>query len=179
MDELAGASWFTNLDLRAGFHQIRLKPGEEFKKAFQTHSGHYEFRVMAFGLTGAPGSFQGAMDDTLAPGLRKFVVVFFDDILIYSKTYEDHLAHIRLVFEWLAKDQWFVKLSKCKFSQRSVYYLGHIISQEGIATDPSKVYTVVNWPVPSSAKELRSFLGLAGYYRKFVRNSGLIAKPLT
>jgi hypothetical protein len=98
MDELAGASWFTNLDLRAGFHQIRLKPGEEFKTAFQTHSGHYEFRVMAFGLTGAPGSFQGAMDDTLAPGLRKFVIIFFDDILIYSKTYEDHLAHIRLVF---------------------------------------------------------------------------------
>jgi hypothetical protein len=163
MDELAGASWFTSLDLRSGFHQIRLKPGEEFKIAFQTHSGHYEFRVVAFGLTGAPGSFQGAMDDTLAPGLRKFVIVFFDDILIYSKSYEDHLAHIRLVFEWLAKDQWFVKLSKCKFAQRSVYYLGHIISQEGIATDPSKVYVVVNWPVPSSAKELRSFLGLAGY----------------
>jgi hypothetical protein len=134
---------------------------------------------MAFGLTGAPGSFQGAMDDTLAPGLRKFVIVFFDDILIYSKTYEDHLAHIRLVFEWLAKDQWFVKLSKCKFAQRSVCYLGHIISQEGIATDPSKVYAVVNWPVPSSAKELQSFLGLAGYYRKSVRNFGLIAKPLT
>jgi hypothetical protein len=179
MDELAGASWFTNLDLRSGFHQIRLKSGEEFKTTFQTHSGHYEFRVMAFGLTGAPGSFQGAMDDTLAPGLQKFVIVFFDDILIYSKTYEDHLVHIRLVFEWLAKDRWFVKLSKCKFARCSACYLGHIISQEGIATYPSKVFDVVNWPVPSSVKELRSFLGLAGYYRKFVHNFGLLAKPLT
>jgi hypothetical protein len=120
MDELAGECWFTNLDLRSGFHQIRLKAGEEFKTAFQTHSGHYEFQVMVFGLSGAPGSFQGAMNVTLAPGLRKFVLVFFEDILIYSRTYEDHLVHIQLVFKWLAADHWFVKLSKSKFAHRSV-----------------------------------------------------------
>lgn len=116
MDELAGACWFTNLDLRSGFHHIRLKSWEEFKTAFQTHCVHYEFRVMAFGLSGAPGSVQGAMNETLAPGLQKFVIVFFDDILIFSSTYEEHLVHIQLVFKWLAKDKWFVKLSKCKFA---------------------------------------------------------------
>ena len=98
MDELSQASWFTNLDLRAGFHQILLEAGDEHKTAFQTHLGQYEFRVMAFGLTGAPGTFQGAMNATLAPGLRRFVIVFFDDILIYSRTFEEHVQHVAMVF---------------------------------------------------------------------------------
>lgn len=156
-----------------------LKPGEEYKTAFQTHFGQYEFRVLAFGLTGAPGTFQGAMNDTLAPGLRKFVVVFFDDILVYSVTYEEHLDHLRQVFEWLNRDQWKLKKSKCYFTQRSMAYLGHIISREGVATDPIKVQVIVEWPVPILVKELRSFLGLAGYYRKFVKHFGIIARPLT
>ena len=134
---------------------------------------------MAFGLTGAPGSFQGAMNATLAPGLRKFVIVFFDDILVYSRSYEEHLDHIRQVFEWLARDQWKLKFSKCKFAQRSISYLGHIISEKGVATDPAKVEVVLSWPTPSSVKELRSFLGLAGYYRKFIRHFGILARPLT
>ena len=125
---------------------------------------------MAFGLTGAPVSFQGAINVTLAPGLRKFVIVFFDDILICSRSYEEHLQHINLVLQWLAKDQWKLKLSKCTFAQRTVAYLGHIISEQGVSTDPSKVQAIVDWPVPSTVKELRSFLGLAGYYRKFVRH---------
>ncbi|CAO2169428.1 unnamed protein product [Urochloa humidicola] len=179
LDELATASWFTCLDLRAGFHQIRLKPGEEFKTAFQTHFGQFEFRVMAFGLTGAPGTFQEAMNTTLAPYLRKFVLVFFDDILIYSASYEDHLLHIKLVFELLLKDHWKIKLSKCAFAQRQINYLGHTISEKGVGTDPAKVAAISQWPIPSSAKELRSFLGLAGYYRKFVRGFGLLSKPLT
>jgi hypothetical protein len=179
MDELGQASWFSNLDLRAGFHQILLKHGEEFKTAFSTHLGHYEFRVMPFGLTGAPGTFQGAMNDTLAPGLRKFVIVFFDDILVYNTSYEEHLVHLQLVFKWLDRDKWKLKLSKCTFAQRSITYLGHVISAAGVATDPSKVQVIVNWPVPASVKELRSFLGLAGYYRKFVRHFGVLARPLT
>lgn len=134
---------------------------------------------MAFGLTGAPGSFQGAMNATLAPGLRKFVIVFFDDILVYSCTFEEHLDHLRQVFEWLANDQWKLKLSKCKFAQRSIAYLGHIISEQGVSTDATKVQAVVDWPTPSCVKELRSFLGLAGYYRKFVKHFGIIARPLT
>ena len=167
MDELANASWFTNLDLRAGFHQILLQPGEEHKTAFQTHLGQYEFRVMAFGLTGAPGTFQGAMNVTLAPGLRCLVVVFFDDILIYSRSYEDHVQHVALVFQWLAAEKWKIKLSKCKFAQRQVSYLGHVISGLGLATDPAKVQAIQDWPTPSFVHDLRGFLGLAGYYQKF------------
>jgi hypothetical protein len=180
LDELVNASWFSCLDLKAGFHQIRLKPGEEFKIDFETHSGQFEFRVMAFGLTGAPGSFQDAMNTTLQPILRMFVLVFFDDILIYSKTYAEHVQHIKTVFELLQKDQWKDKLSKCKFAQRQISYLGFVISeQQGVATNPDKVSAIVQWPTPSCTKELRSFLGLAGYYRKFVKGFGMINKPLT
>ncbi|WVZ88489.1 hypothetical protein U9M48_035006 [Paspalum notatum var. saurae] len=178
LDELGQASWFTSLDLTAGYHQILLQPGEGPKTAFQTHTGHYEFRVMAFGLSGAPATFQKAMNSSLAPYLRKFVLVFFDDILIYSPTFEEHLQHIQLVLEVLAKDQWKVKLSKCTFASQQIAYLGHLISAQGVATDPSKIAAVTNWPTPKSVKELRSFLGLAGYYRRFVRHFGVIARPL-
>jgi hypothetical protein len=116
MDELAKAKWFPTLDPNFGYHQIRLKAGEEFKTAFQTHFGHIEFKVMAFGLCGAPGTFQGAMNSTLAPLLRKCVLVFFDDILIYSASFEEHVQHIRMVLQLLAKDKWSVKISKCKFA---------------------------------------------------------------
>jgi hypothetical protein len=179
LDELSQASWFTCLDLRAGFHQIRIRVGEEYKTTFQTHCGHFEFKVMAFGLTGAPGTFQEAMNSTLSPYLRKFVLVFFYDILIYSKTYEDHVQHICLVLELLDKDQWKVKFSKCTFAQREIAYLGHVISEAGVGTDPSKIAAIAHWPSPTNTKELRSFLGLAGYYRKFVRHFGVISKPLT
>jgi hypothetical protein len=134
---------------------------------------------MAFGLTGAPGTFQAAMNSTLAPYLRKFALVFFDDILIYRKSLEENLVHIRLVFELLVKDQWKIKLSKCSFVQREISYLGHVISEKGVATDPKKIEAIAQWPTPQNVKELRSFLGLAGYYRKFVRHFGLLVKPLT
>ena len=109
VDELAGASWFSTLDLNSGFHQIRMKAGEEFKTAFQTHFGHFEFKVMSFGLCGAPATFQGAMNCTLKPLLRKCVLVFFDDILVYSHSFEDHLSHLREVLQLLAHDKWQVK----------------------------------------------------------------------
>jgi hypothetical protein len=179
MDELAKARWFTTLDLNAGYHQVRLKPGEEFKTAFQTHFGHFEFRVMAFGLCGAPGTFQGAMNTTLAPLLRKCVVVFFDDILIYNATYEEHIVHLREVLSLLLKDKWYVKLSKCTFASTQINYLGHIISSQGTATDPAKVSAIVDWPTPTDVKQQWSFLGLAGYYRRFVRHFAVIAKTLT
>jgi hypothetical protein len=179
LDELAGSKWFSKLDLKAGYHHIRLAPGEEAKTAFQTHNGHYEFRVMAFGLTGAPATFQYAMNATLAPVLRKFALVFFDDILIYSQTYDDHLQHLATVLNILQKDQWQVKLSKCAFAQEKINYLGHVISAEGVATDATKIQSVENWPTPTNLKELRGFLGLTGYYRKFIKHYAIISQPLT
>ena len=139
LDELTHASWFSCLDLTAGYHQIRLQSGEEFKTAFQTHSGQYEFRVMAFGLTGAPATFLKAMNTTLCPLLRKCVLVFFDDILIFSRTYEEHLEHLCLVFQLLQKDQWQVKMAKCVFAQRQLRYLGHVISEADVATNLAKI----------------------------------------
>lgn len=179
LDELAGSRWFSKLDLRAGYHQIRMAEGDEHKTAFQTHSGHYEFKVMSFGLTGAPATFLGAMNDTLSPVLRKFVLVFFDDILIYSPDKESHLQHIKIVLQLLADNKWQVKLSKCSFAQQELSYLGHIIGVQGVSTDPSKIQDVLNWPQPTTLKKLRGFLGLAGYYRRFVKNFGVISKPLT
>lgn len=179
LDELSQAQWFTCLDLRAGFNQIRLAHGEEYKTAFQTHWGQFKFTVMSFGLTGAPNTFQGAMNSTLHSLLRKCVLVFFDDILIYSPTLESHLEHIRQVFTLLAADQWKVKFNKCRFAIQSISYLGHIVSNHGMSTDPEKVQSVQRWPQPKDIKELRSFLGLAGYYRNFVQNFALLARPLT
>ena len=144
MDELAGARYFSTLDLLSGYHQIRLREGEEHKTAFSTHVGHYEFKVVAFGLSGAPGTFQGAMNSTMKPCLHRCAVVFFDDILIYSKSFEEHIIHLRRVFSLLAKDQWRIKLSKSKFAQTEISYLGHIISSKGVAIDPAKIEAVVS-----------------------------------
>jgi len=134
---------------------------------------------MDFGLTGAPNTFLGAMNDTLAPVLHKCALVFFDDILIYSTSFDEHISHIRTVLHLLQKDNWKVKLSKCEFAQTKISYLGHVISAEGLSTDPSKIDDIVNWPVPKNVKDVRSFLGLAGFYRKFVQHFGIISKPLT
>lgn len=134
---------------------------------------------MAFGVMGASGTFHGAMNSTLAPSLRKFVLVFFDDILIYNRTLEEHIHHIHQVFQWLHADQRKLKLSKCSFARESISYLGHVASAAGLSTDPSKVQAVLDWHVPSTVKDLQGFLGLAGYYRKFIHNFSILAKPLT
>jgi hypothetical protein len=154
VDELAGANWFPSIDPNSGFHQIRMKVGEEYKTAFQTHFGHFDFLVMSFGLCGAPATVQGAMNSTLKPLLWRCVLVFFDDILVYSKSFEEHMDHLRVVFQLLDQDKWKVKISKCSFAQRQISYLGHIISAEGISTDSSKICSITTWPAPSNAKEL-------------------------
>lgn len=168
MDELTGVEWFSTLDLLSGYHQIRLQSGEEYKTAFSTHVGHYEFKVVAFGLSGALSTFQGAMNSTLKPPLRRCAIVFFDNILVYSKTFEEHIEHLHQVLSLLAQDQWHIKLSKCRFVVREISYLGHTISSAGVATDSSKIEAVQLWPTPTNVKELRSFLGLAGFYRCLV-----------
>ncbi|KAM3243961.1 hypothetical protein ACQJBY_055715 [Aegilops geniculata] len=179
LDELRRARFFTKLDLRSGYHQVRMRAEDIPKTAFRTHDGLYEFLVMPFGLCNAPATFQAPMNDLLRPYLRRFVLVFFDDILIFSETWADHLRHVRTVFTVLHQHRLFVKRSKCAFAVESISYLGHTISAAGVAMDPEKVQAVADWPQPRSARAVRGFLGLAGYYRKFVKEFGVVAAPLT
>jgi hypothetical protein len=179
LDELGGASWFTKLDLIQGFHQIRMNTADTHKTAFRTHQGHYEFRVMPFGLCNAPSTFQAAMNNLLQPFLRKFVAVFFDDILIYNPSFHEHLIHLETVFKTLLTGSFFLKQSKCVFAQRQLEYLGHIVSPQGVHPDPNKIQAMLDWPTPKNLKSLRGFLGLTGFYRKFIKHYATIASPLT
>ena len=149
------------------------------KTAFRTRYGHYEFLVMPFGLTNAPATFMDLMNRVFRPYMDQFVVVFIDDILVYSRDEQEHEQHLKIVLQTLREKKLYAKLSKCDFWLKEVSFLGHIVSAEGIRVDPAKIEAIINWKPPQSVTKVRSFLGLAGYYRKFVKGFSVIASPLT
>jgi hypothetical protein len=178
-DRLKGAKYFSKIDLRSGYHQVRIHPDDVPKTAFRTRYGHYEFLVLPFGLTNAPATFMHLMQSIFNSYLDDFVIVFLDDILIYSTTLKEHKLHVRKVLRRLRENQLFAKESKCEFFQTAVSFLGHVVSGKGISMEEDKVRAIRDWPAPISVTGVRSFLGLAGYYRRFVKDFSKISSPLT
>jgi hypothetical protein len=178
LDELSGATIFSKVDLRSGYHQIHMAIGDEWKTAFKTKLGLYEWLVMPFGLSNAPSTFMRLMNHILRPLIGKSVVVYFDDILIYSKNLEDHVQHVREVLCILRHEKLFANLPKCHFAQNKLVFLGFVVSANGIEVDSSKVEAIHNWPTPTNVGQVRSFHGLAGFYRRFVKDFSTIACPL-
>jgi hypothetical protein len=178
-NQLAGAKVFSKIDLHSGYHQIKIRPSDIPKMAFSTRYGLYEYLVMSFGLTNAPAYFMYLMNFVFMQELDKFVVVFIDDILIYSKNPKDHAKHLHIILQRLRDHYLYAKFSKCEFWLDTVKFLGHTISGDGISVDPSKVQEVMDWKPPTSIHQIRSFLGLAGYNRRIILDFSRIAKPMT
>lgn len=179
LDELSGEVYFSKLDLRAGFHQLRMSPNDVYKTAFKFDAGHYEYLVMPFGLSNASCTFHSLMNHVFQDITRKFLLVFFDDILVYSPDWETHLIYLQEVFSILRQQQLYLKASKCTFGATKIEYLGHFIEAAGVSTDPAKIDAIKRWPTPKIPKQLRSFPGLANYYRRFIRGYSFISRPLT
>jgi len=177
-DKLQGAVVFTSLDLTSGYHQIKINAEDVPKTAFRTPFGHFEFKVLCFGLTNAPATFQSVMNRVLDPFIGKFVLVYMDDILIYSKNASDHAEHVRLVLEKLIQHKFYAKRTKCEFVRRELAFSGHVVSAEGIKVDPKKVAIVQDWPVPTDVGQLRAFLGVGNYFRRFIQGYSNLVRAL-
>lgn len=179
-DRLRGSQWFTALDIRDAYYRIRMKEGHEWKTAFRTRYGLFEYLVMPFGLTNAPATFQALINDTLHEYLDDFVIAYLDDVIIFTKdTREDHAEKVKLVLKKLSERRLFLKLKKCEFFKKELMFLGHIISTEGIKMDPEKIKAIQEWPTPKCVKDAQAFHGLANYYRQFIKGFSMMAKPIT
>ncbi|GKD55444.1 putative reverse transcriptase domain-containing protein [Tanacetum coccineum] len=176
-DQIQGLSVYSKMILRSGYHQLRVREEDISKTAFRTRYGHYEFQVMPFGLTNALAVFMDLMNRVCKPYLDKFVIVFIDDILIYSKNKKEHEEHLKLILELLKKEELYAKFSKCEFWIPKVQFLGHVIDSKGIHVDPAKIESIKDWASPKSPTEIRQFLGLAGYYRRFIEGAPILALP--
>jgi hypothetical protein len=179
MDELHGAVFFSKIDLRSGYHQINIRVQDIEKTTFRCHFGHFEFLVMPFGLTNAPTTFQSCMNHIFRGQLRKYLLVFFDDILIYNKMWDEHLTYLGKVLDIMEGQSLYAKESKCEFGMRELLYLGHIISGQGVQVHQEKIRAIVDWPTPKNLTELRVFFGLCSYYRRFVKGFSQLGAPLT
>ncbi|GKF37127.1 putative reverse transcriptase domain-containing protein, partial [Tanacetum coccineum] len=178
-DQLQGSSVYSKIDLSSGYHQLRVREEDILKTTFRTRYGHYEFQVMPFSLTNALAVFMDLMNRVCKPYLDKFVIVFIDDIIIYSKNKQEHLEHLKLILELLKKEELYAKFSKCEFWIPKVQFLGHVIDSQGIHVDPAKIESIKDWASPKSPMEIRHFLGLVGYYRRFIEGFSKIVKPMT
>ncbi len=176
---LQKAKIFSKLDLRSAYNLVRIKEGDEWKTAFSTTTGHWEYQVMPFGLANAPAVFQAFINDVLREMLNRFVFVYLDDILIFSDSLQEHIDHIQQVLKKLLENHLFVKLEKCEFHVSQVSFLGYVVSQEGIQMEPRKVSAITNWPQPKTLKQVQRFLGFANFYRRFIHNFSTIAAPIS
>ena len=179
LDELSGATIFSKIHLKSGYHHVRMKEGDEWKTAFKTKQGLYEWLVMPFGLSNAPSTFMRLMNHILRPYISKFVVVYFDDILIYSTSLLDHVTHLEQVLETLRQEGLYANLKKCTFCTDKLVFLGFVVSSQGLQVDEEKVKAIQEWPEPTNISQVRSFHGLASFYRRFVKDFSSIAAPLT
>ena len=178
-DQLQGATVFSKIDLRSGYHQLRIRDSDIPKTAFRSRYGHYEFIMMSFDLTNAPAVFMDLMNKVFKDFLDRFVIVFIDDILVYSKIEVEYEDHLHQVLGTLRANKLYAKFFKCEFWLKKVSFLGHVVSSKGVSIDPAKIEVVTSWPRSSTVNEICSFLGLAGYYRRFVEDFSRIANPLT
>nr|GFA80495.1 putative reverse transcriptase domain-containing protein [Tanacetum cinerariifolium] len=179
MDRSGWSSVYSKIYRRSGYHQFRVREEDIPKTAFRTRYGHYEFQVMPFGLTNAHAVFMDLMNRVCKPYVDKFVIVFINDILIYSKDGKEHEEHLKAILELLKKEEFYAKFSKCEFWFPKVQFLGHVIDKQSTYVDPMKIESVKDWASPKSPTEIRQFLGLAGYYRRFIEGFSKIAKPMT